>query len=205
MKEGAKMDNKAIGQKIKEFRKRKNMTQKDLAASIGRTESSIRKYEKGLVEIPNSILEQIAEKLDITVKDLLPWKDIPEIRDYVYASNLDWIKIFIEEDFFQYSEEEKKSLKAEIDVYIAEGNKIEDLNIREKYFYNIEAEYTHKLLNHVLEPLKSENVLTISSMIAQYLYMNSQAQTKIIDYIDDLYGNPLYLNHTIDDDKKDED
>ena len=198
MKEGVKMNNEAVGQNIKKFRKRKNMTQKDLAVSICRTESSIRKYEKGLVEIPNSVLEQIAERLEITVKDLLPWEDIPEIRDAVYADNLDWIKIFIEYEFFKYSKEEQNSIKNEIDMYIVEGNKIEDLNLREEYFYNIEVEYTHKLLDHVLEPLKEKNILTFSSMIAEYLYMNSQAQSKIVEYVEDLYGNPTYHDRTID-------
>lgn len=65
------MDNKAVGLKIKEYRKKKKLTQKELAELINRTESSIRKYEKGLIEIPNSILEKIAQALEINITDLI--------------------------------------------------------------------------------------------------------------------------------------
>lgn len=60
-------DNQYIGSKIKKLRKEKKMTQSQLAEKIGKTESSIRKYEKGLIEIPLSVLEDIAKVLDTTV------------------------------------------------------------------------------------------------------------------------------------------
>lgn len=60
----------AIGQNIKQYRKGK-MTQQELADKIGKTESSIRKYEKGIVTIPLNVLEQIASALDVSVSDLM--------------------------------------------------------------------------------------------------------------------------------------
>ncbi|WP_290065600.1 helix-turn-helix domain-containing protein [Lactobacillus intestinalis] len=54
-----------IGKKIKQYRKGK-MTQQELANKIGKTESSIRKYEKGLVKIPLDVLEKIAETLNVS-------------------------------------------------------------------------------------------------------------------------------------------
>ena len=60
---------KIIAENIKFFRKGK-MTQAELGRKIGRSESSIRKYESGLVEIPNSIIELIAEALGIDSIDL---------------------------------------------------------------------------------------------------------------------------------------
>lgn len=59
-----------IGQNIKQYRKGK-MTQQELADKIGKTESSIRKYEKGIVTIPLNVLEQIASALDVSVSDLM--------------------------------------------------------------------------------------------------------------------------------------
>lgn len=55
--------NNIIGTNIKNFRKEKNLTQKELAVLVGKTESSIQKYEAGKVEIPTSVLHCIAEKL----------------------------------------------------------------------------------------------------------------------------------------------
>ena len=41
-----------IGLLIKEYRKKLKLTQKEFGEKIGKTESTIRKYEKGLVQIP---------------------------------------------------------------------------------------------------------------------------------------------------------
>lgn len=65
------MDMKKTGQYIKEERKRRKLTQNDLAKKINRTESSIRKYEKGLVDIPNKVLNEIALALDVPVSQLI--------------------------------------------------------------------------------------------------------------------------------------
>lgn len=59
-------DNGKIGANIKKYRKEKKITQKQLAELIGKTESSIQKYEAGKVEIPTSVLNNIAEKLNCT-------------------------------------------------------------------------------------------------------------------------------------------
>lgn len=71
------MDNTAVGKKIHAARKNKGFTQKKLADLIGRTESSVAKYEKGLVEIPISTLNKLADVLDIHVNtllsDVVPW------------------------------------------------------------------------------------------------------------------------------------
>ena len=60
-----------IGKKIKQYRRKGKMTQQELAEKIGKTESSIRKYEKGLVTIPLDVLEKIASSLGITAFDLM--------------------------------------------------------------------------------------------------------------------------------------
>lgn len=63
------MDYEEIGKNIKRFRKGK-MTQGELAEKIGKSTSSIKKYELGLVEIPNSVIEEIAATLGVNARDL---------------------------------------------------------------------------------------------------------------------------------------
>lgn len=60
------MDFKKIGIAIKQERKKKKFTQQYLGERICKTESSIRKYEKGLVKIPLDVIEQIAAVLEIS-------------------------------------------------------------------------------------------------------------------------------------------
>ena len=55
-----------IGTSIKTHRKAEKLTQQQLAQKIGRTESSIRKYEGGLTQIPLDVIEAIAEALNTT-------------------------------------------------------------------------------------------------------------------------------------------
>lgn len=64
-------NNKFIGTQIKNYRKRKNLTQKDLALMIGKTVSSVQKYECGSTEIPTSVLEKIADVLGMDITSLL--------------------------------------------------------------------------------------------------------------------------------------
>lgn len=73
-----------IGTNIKYYRKTNNLTQKELAASIGKTESSIQKYEAGKVEIPMSVLEKIAEVLNVNVFEISA-KKYEEFRQSVLS------------------------------------------------------------------------------------------------------------------------
>lgn len=70
------MNYSLMGNKIREIRKKRGITQKQLGESIGRTESSIAKYEQGLTEIPYNVLEKIASRLNIGVSDLLGKNEI---------------------------------------------------------------------------------------------------------------------------------
>jgi len=65
------INNVQIGETIKQYREKKKITQRDLATKISRTESSIRKYENGSIEIPLSVLDEISIALDVPVLDLV--------------------------------------------------------------------------------------------------------------------------------------
>lgn len=60
-----------IGKRIKVLRNSSNLSQKDLAARIGKAESSIQKYEAGKVQIPVDVLEKIAIVLNTDVFKLM--------------------------------------------------------------------------------------------------------------------------------------
>lgn len=72
------MNKSIVGMNIKAARKKQKMTQKELAELIGYSESSICKYEQGLVEIPMIIIEKIASVLHVPSSelfDLESWED----------------------------------------------------------------------------------------------------------------------------------
>lgn len=74
------MDKSIIGMNIKQARKEKKLTQIQLAEQIGKHESSIRKYEKGLTDIPNEVISKIADVLEVSTAELL---GIPTINERV--------------------------------------------------------------------------------------------------------------------------
>lgn len=60
-----------IGAKIKEYRKKKKITQRQLAAAINKSKSTIEKYETNtLKNIPITTLNEIAKVLDVSLNDL---------------------------------------------------------------------------------------------------------------------------------------
>ena len=70
MKEGDNLSSndlkQIVGCNIKNVRKSRNLTQTQLAEQIGKHESSIRKYEKGLTDIPNEVILKIADVLEVS-------------------------------------------------------------------------------------------------------------------------------------------
>lgn len=60
-----------IGQNIKKYRKEKKLTQPELGSLIGKSESSIRKYESENVIPSIDILKSISEALDVPISHIL--------------------------------------------------------------------------------------------------------------------------------------
>lgn len=65
------MDNLKFGNFIKELRKEKNMTQKELAEKIGLTDKAISKWERGLSFPDITMLGSLAEVFDVDVSEIL--------------------------------------------------------------------------------------------------------------------------------------
>ena len=102
------IDNTLIGKKIRQIRKGKKITQKQLANSLGVHESSITKYEKGTTDIPLSKIEKIAEALEVSPFDIMGPAyfdnilDIDRIRTEVEMYEL-LAQLFNEEELEQIS------------------------------------------------------------------------------------------------------
>ena len=66
---------KEFGEKIKNLRKQKGLTQTELAKKMGTTQSTIYKYEKGLRTIPLNVIEKFANVFETSVDLLLNTKE----------------------------------------------------------------------------------------------------------------------------------
>jgi len=63
--------NKFIGERIKYMRTKERFTQKELGVKVDRSEIAIRKYEKGIIEAPFSVLNKIAGAFGVSTYELL--------------------------------------------------------------------------------------------------------------------------------------
>lgn len=115
-----------IGKRIQEIRKEKGLTQTELGAKIGKSESTIRKYESGSVEPSFKVLNDMSEELKIDVsyflrvsenqlteheRQLLKQYELEVIQrlDYEFSNIKDLIGYLVETDMF------KKEFKIEYD------------------------------------------------------------------------------------------
>lgn len=75
------MDQERIGKLIKELRKNNNLTQKDLADSLGVTYQAVSKWENGK-NIPDiSILKELSNNYNIDINDLLEGNNIKKKKN----------------------------------------------------------------------------------------------------------------------------
>jgi transcriptional regulator with XRE-family HTH domain len=61
----------ALGERIRGLRRRRGLTQADLALAVGVTFQQIQKYERGANRVSASMLGRIAKALESSVADLL--------------------------------------------------------------------------------------------------------------------------------------
>ena len=72
------MDNLQTGAFIRELRKDKGLTQKDLAGQLHITDRAVSKWERGLCAPDLATLEPLAEILGVTVTELIAGKRMEE-------------------------------------------------------------------------------------------------------------------------------
>lgn len=75
--------NNNIGKAIQFFRKKKKLTQKELAEKINKAPYTIKRYEKK-GKIPLEVLNDIALKLEVSIEQLLNTNPIIKYNDFKY-------------------------------------------------------------------------------------------------------------------------
>ena len=81
-----------IGERIRELRKARGMTQQELAQRLHTTKQTIGKYEQGIVtNLPLLRIDELAQALSTTPAYLMGWED-----DKDYTSNKALLKAEIE-------------------------------------------------------------------------------------------------------------
>ena len=80
--------NKYVGEKIKYFRNKRNITQDELAEKLGITYQSVSRYETGERKTNNDLLYKISSILNISINDLFPPIDNAEFVDIGFGDSV---------------------------------------------------------------------------------------------------------------------
>ena len=127
-----------IGEKIKKIRKEKKMTQPELAKRIGVSVPTLQRYENGVTELKASMLNKIADALDVNF-------------DILFSGSIEQLKIQGPDGFFSGSDSVNLSYYAKAVASNAETpDALKSITIEhngEKYNFTV----TSKLPNEDIE------------------------------------------------------
>ena len=105
-----------IGEKIKEARLAKGLTQEELGKLIGLQKSAVAKYENGrVVNIKRSTLQKLANALDLRGSDLIIESDPKGAAELSARVLLDDKLMISLEKYYTLSEEKQKMIRDLID------------------------------------------------------------------------------------------
>jgi transcriptional regulator with XRE-family HTH domain len=101
-----------LGQKIREARLAKNLTQEELGKIVGLQKSAIAKYENGrVVNIKRSTLQKLAKALDLRGSDLIIESNPKEAATLHARVLMDTELMISIEQYYELSDEKKKMVR----------------------------------------------------------------------------------------------
>ena len=78
-----------IGSKIKEFRKRKNITQGELGKLVGVKNNTISAYERGIISTDQDVLFKLSDVLEVNLDDFFPQRENIDLNPIQRAYEMD--------------------------------------------------------------------------------------------------------------------
>lgn len=99
-----------IGNKIKEYRKLKGLTQKELAKAVGMGDTTIANYEKGLRTPKKNTLFKLANAFDISIDDLFPPIESAKPKQNITKVNFDHRQAILLSNYNKLNDNRKNKL-----------------------------------------------------------------------------------------------
>lgn len=109
-----------IGDKIKEYRKLKGLTQKELAKAVGMGDTTIANYEKGLRTPKKNTLFKLANAFDISIDDLFPPIESAKPKQNVTKVNFDPRQAILLSNYNKLNDNRKNKLVQTSEKLLAE-------------------------------------------------------------------------------------
>lgn len=174
-----------IGEVIREYRKRKNITQEEMANRLGVTAPAVNKWENGNSQPDIMLLAPIARLLDITTDTLLSFQKkltTEEISSIAYEANIK-LKCETYEEAFQWAKDQIgqypncEQLIWQMAVILDAWRLTKDIPDSEKYDSYINDCYAHALDS------EDENVRTSAADSLFGFYLRKEQYEKAEEYL----------------------
>ena len=153
------MNYEKIGKFIQEKRKEKGYTQKELAQKLGVTDKAVSKWERGLGCPDVSILEILANELDISILELLKGRTIENEIIKVTEAN-DYLK-----ETINYTKNKTKEIINKVIVFLTISISIILLILNIENIISLNKKYEYDLNNKTVIEMK-EQLKTLKNNIS---------------------------------------
>jgi transcriptional regulator with XRE-family HTH domain len=187
--------NLKIGQNIKKYRKEKKLTQPELGLLIGKSESSIRKYESGDVVPSMDIITKIVDALDINFFALLNGVDIeferPKDEELERKNKISNVVLSVEKKMAVNRWVKNSNLKEIIEDVITTNIELEGLQNNIKALSTLEEIEFRKINDIPLESynlyasvvLGQHNSTLINNIVTKILFILNLEEDKLSDLL----------------------
>lgn len=140
-----------VGQKIKELRKEKRITQRELGERMKISQQQIAQYENGKLKPKIETVKKIADALNVSIDELMPdsyERDI-QMGYELMATDYDFIKGLAAHKIF--SDEDRKKIFQKVEHYETNLAKINNIDELSKYSKKTHDEIENFLLKILLD------------------------------------------------------
>ncbi|RHN14528.1 helix-turn-helix domain-containing protein [Anaerobutyricum hallii] len=188
------IENNIIGENIKKFRKKANLTQKELANKCGLAEITIRQYETGKREPRREQQEILCDKLGITLADLFSHKQVFSDKKHDIQELIKTItKIIQETKDSDESEQDKSKDLTILNNYLKQVQQLDntlDLALEADTEFKETIEYIENENSSEIQH-EFEELFLISSRM-----LNNEGRYKLMDYLNLLLKIPEYQKNS---------
>lgn len=188
------IENNIIGENIKKFRKKANLTQKELANKCGLAEITIRQYETGKREPRREQQEILCDKLGITLADLFSHKQVFSDKKHDIQELIKTItKIIQETKDSDESEQDKSKDLTMLNNYLKQAQQLDnalDLALEADTEFKETMEYIENENSSEIQH-EFEELFLISSRM-----LNNEGRYKLMDYLNLLLKIPEYQKNS---------
>lgn len=172
-----------IGEKIKELRLKKGLTQKKLGDMCGLADSAIRRYERGGAKPKYETLAKISAALGIPIEEILPnsiESDI-SIGAEFRATDYEFLQSLV--DYKVFNEEERKRVASKIDQYENDIEKIGEHEKVIKYGEKSQEELCNIILKMLLGKIPNEEIPDIIILLSFFIGLSERNRQHIITFL----------------------